>query len=287
MRVVGYTYPLFPLELVRACGFEPKRVQAHAATGRAAPEGVCPYAQACTNGAASDPAMSGIVACAPCDQMRRAAETMARVSYAPVFTLRTPVTCKSDVAVRTLTARLHDLVTFLKQIGGHEPDWESRTGIRVCPPHVRTDKNVCRTKHRIGIVGGPLRAHDEDLLVAIREQGGEVVLDWTPAGGSQPLADAEPSRNLDELAESFLATVCHPFQRPNSSFFSHLRSEAADQHLDGLIVRTYVWCDTWRAEVSRIRAAAGVPVLHIEAGDTTGLDAQTRTRLTAFVETLE
>jgi benzoyl-CoA reductase/2-hydroxyglutaryl-CoA dehydratase subunit BcrC/BadD/HgdB len=53
----------------------------------------------------------------------------------------------------------------------------------------------------------------------------------------------------------------------------------------GVIVRRYLWCDLWHAEVYRIKAWSPVPVLDIEIHGPAETDRQRlTTRIQAFME---
>jgi benzoyl-CoA reductase/2-hydroxyglutaryl-CoA dehydratase subunit BcrC/BadD/HgdB len=61
----------------------------------------------------------------------------------------------------------------------------------------------------------------------------------------------------------------------------------AGRQLLGLIVRRYLWCDLWHAEVAQLKAWSPVPVLELDvAGNEDSGEGRTRGRVEAFLEML-
>jgi hypothetical protein len=71
------------------------------------------------------------------------------------------------------------------------------------------------------------------------------------------------------LAHRCLANCVDAFQRPNSRLYDWLRPRLAAREARGIVLWHYVGCDLWRAEAQPLREAFGLPVLLLDADETT------------------
>ena len=72
---------------------------------------------------------------------------------------------------------------------------------------------------------------------------------------------------LSELADACFDAIQDISQRPNSRFYQKLDRELRQSGIKGLIVRRYLWCDLWHAEIYRLKQWSPVPVLDLEIGN--------------------
>jgi benzoyl-CoA reductase/2-hydroxyglutaryl-CoA dehydratase subunit BcrC/BadD/HgdB len=161
----------------------------------------------------------------------------------------------------------------------------------------RQKLSVRRTNGRVGekegiplaLVGGPMPAGDPPLLERIEQAGGRIVLDATESGQRTlpaPFGDerlqADP---FEELVRAYFDAIPEVFRRPNDRLYEWLRQEVAGRGVRGLLVRRYLWCDLWHAELPRLRQECSLPVLEWDAiGDAP--TAGDLGRLEAFLEML-
>jgi benzoyl-CoA reductase/2-hydroxyglutaryl-CoA dehydratase subunit BcrC/BadD/HgdB len=155
----------------------------------------------------------------------------------------------------------------------------------------------------LALLGGPLPPSDHRLLELIEDAGGRVVLDGSESGERTLPASPDFERMhadpLAELAHAYFDAIPDVFRRPNNLLYVWLRQEVARRGVRGLLVRRYLWCDLWHAELPRLRQESAVPVLEWDAvGDDPacglprfaegGLSQSSRDigRLEAFLETL-
>ena len=95
------------------------------------------------------------------------------------------------------------------------------------------------------------------------------------------------SQPVAELAEAYFGSIPDVFRRPNDPCYEYLTRELAVRHIRGLVVRRYLWCDLWHAEVARLAARMPVPVLDLDVVHREdGAAERTRGRIEAFLETL-
>lgn len=292
-NAVIYTCPFVPAEWVAAHGLQPLRMSpasTDALPSVAPAPGMCPYARAFAGAAISHADAVGAVATTMCDQMRRAADLIAANSDRPLFLLNVPHTWQTPASVKLYRSEVERLGRFLVRLGGAAPsaDWLAEVmleSVRKAPV-----EPVRRSGAPLALVGGPVFSDHSGIYQLIESAGGRVDLDATETGerGQPAPFDRRSLRDdpLGALCDSYFGTIPDPFRRPNNGFFHWLKNRIEQTGVRGIVVRRYVWCDNWHAEVHRIREWSGLPVLDLDVGDD-GLDsARTLARLQAFTETL-
>lgn len=148
----------------------------------------------------------------------------------------------------------------------------------------------------LALVGGPLPKAEWDLFDRIEAAGGRVVLNATEGGehtlwqaaetGGGTGIEEDSSALLRKLTRQYLDHCVDVFQRPNQRLYQWLEPRLALRQVRGIVLRYYVGCDLWRAEAASFREAFGLPVLLLEANETSSGLVRERGRLEAFVETL-
>ena len=224
-----------------------------------------------------------------CDQMRRAAEWTAMHSDVPVFLMHMPATWNSEASLAYYKDELRRLGRFLVDTGGRNP---ARTDLRYAMNDGRTsraDPVPDDTALALMLIGGPSGAEARELDHWLGHHGARIVMDATdfsertrPAGDRAISEAADP---LDALASAYFM-IPDPSRRPDFRFHDYVSREVKKRGIRGIIVRHYVWCDTWALQEPRLRETAGVPVLSLEVEGSPGLDGRTQSRLAAFLEML-
>jgi benzoyl-CoA reductase/2-hydroxyglutaryl-CoA dehydratase subunit BcrC/BadD/HgdB len=143
----------------------------------------------------------------------------------------------------------------------------------------------------LALVGGPLLESDRELLEAVENAGGRIVLDATEGGERTLPAPLDPERleadPFDELVRVYFDSIPDVFRRPNDGLYDWLRQRIADRGVRGIIVRRHVWCDLWHAELPRLRQEMSLPLLDLDiAASDGGVMAAAAGRVEAFLEML-
>jgi len=143
----------------------------------------------------------------------------------------------------------------------------------------------------LALVGGPMRESDYGLFDWVQQAGGQIVLDATEWGERTLPRAFEIERAhrdpLTEVADAYFGSIPDVFRRPNDALYGYLGRELAARQARGLIVRRYLWCDLWHAEVAVLKAWSPVPVLDLDAADSeSSSEGRTRGRVEAFLEML-
>lgn len=326
MKRIVFSSPYVPLEWIAVHGLCPSRILPSALAenptfGHA--EGVCPYAQAFVNEVCGDDNVGGIVLTTTCDQMRRATDLIRGNTTLPVFLMNVPHTWQVPACHRLYLSELRRLGRFLVRLGGRSPCAEelasvmhrydeSRAAIRAVRGRLsprryseaiaefnRSGKMDLASATAAGpaggipivILGGPLTLEDYWLFDVIENLGGWVALDATESGERTmpPPFNRRQLRDnpLHVLADAYFGSIPEAFQRPNSPLYVWLKRELPKCSAKGIIVRHYVWCDMWRAEVQRLIQWADIPVLHVDVESGNLSRERTTARVQAFLEILK
>lgn len=286
MPAIVYSCPLVPAEWIEAHGLTPLRVAPNCSDASVAPApGMCPYARAFAAYAVSCDADAVVVTTA-CDQMRRAADVISRNCRKPLFLMNVPHTWQTETSRGLYVAELERLGRFLISLGGSVGVPAPRRSTQV-PNHGRDLSSASGLP--IALLGGPVPDSDE-VFSLIERAGGYVALDGTETGERTRPQLIHAGRFADGLvgaiADAYFA-IPDPFRRPNTRFYDWLGRGLRERGIRAVVLRRYVWCDTWRAEAERIREFAGLPFLEIEVAET-GSDAErTLSRLQSLMETLK
>lgn len=325
MKTIVHVSPFVPQEWIAAHGFRPSRVPLDQARGidRVQPTaGMCPYARAFVASGLSSAEGDAMVATTECDQMRRAAEVLATESKVPVFVLNVPTTWQTTTAHRLYASELERSSAFMIRLGGNVPTKQQLMDAMLRYDAMRAEIRAARGSlsggtyselisrfHRDGaaelsanraarsaggvplaILGGPLLVEHFRVFDLIEEAGGDVVLDGTETG-ERTLPRAFDRRRLHEdpfleLADAYFGTIPDAFRRPNSQLYQWLETEVVRRGIRGVILHRYLWCDTWHAEVQRIKEWLPVPVLDLDSGDEDG-ESRAASRIQSFVAMLK
>jgi len=294
MKRIVYTSPYVPAEFIAAHGFCPSRAvpcrpKRMAASGSL--EGICPYALAFVNEVVGDTSAYAVVLTTTCDQMRRSADLIKRESDIPIFLMNVPATWQTAAPRRLYRSELERLGRFLVDLGGRAPSSKELTRVMMKREKLRIKLVIPAGKKGIAILGGPLPADERWFIDTIKRAGGQIVLDGTengertmPAPFNRKRIKADP---MSELVHAYFETIPDVFQRPNTRLYEWLDRALLERDVKGIIVRYYVWCDLWHAEVQRIVERSKLPVLYIDTEGGNLSRERTLSRVQAFLEMLK
>jgi benzoyl-CoA reductase/2-hydroxyglutaryl-CoA dehydratase subunit BcrC/BadD/HgdB len=298
MTTIAYSSPFVPAEWIAAHGLRPHRLQPRVVGDAPRARGVCPFAAAVAGDMTTE---DPLVLTTVCDQMRYAAALVQRRGNRPVFLLNVPSTWQTPTARRLYRGDLERLGRFLERHGGRRPtDAElvqkmlHRLAVAGTAARAKAGPSCRRPLNDghvpLAVVGGPLLA-DDRFFDIVGHAGGRVALDATEDSVRTSPRPFDPARTrsdpLGELADAYFDGIVDCFRRPNSRLYEWLGCALPAAGVRGIIVRRYVWCDLWHAELQRLREWSKLPVLEIDVGaDDTAAPNRMQGRIEAFVETL-
>jgi benzoyl-CoA reductase/2-hydroxyglutaryl-CoA dehydratase subunit BcrC/BadD/HgdB len=257
------------------------------------------------------PNVAGLVLTTTCDQMRYVAAMLEQRGSRPVFLLNVPSTWQTTAAQQLYRDELRRLGRFLVGLGGKTPSDTELADVMLAFDRARESENSrgptargdsCRwggsstaapTARGIplAILGGPLMETDRDFFALVERAGGRIVLDATEGAertSPRPFdAERVATNPLEELADAYFDGIPDAFRRPNTALYEWLGRELAARQVRGIILRRYLWCDLWHAELQRLREWSPAPVLEIDVGpDDIGAPNRVQGRIEAFLEML-
>jgi benzoyl-CoA reductase subunit C len=156
---------------------------------------------------------------------------------------------------------------------------------------VRSRKSKSEGRPRLLISGSEV--DDDDLIRLIEESGADVVMDDLCTGTRSFWQDVDTSRGaIAGLAERYLGVTCPRTYRPGKApqRFSYLSDFIRDWNVQGVVLYTIRFCDTYQLDAPEMKdyiQSLGLPVLYIEDAYTTTPVGQWKTRVEAFLETIE
>lgn len=278
--------PTIPIPWIVAHGYRPYLLKPMArpehvcVAGRA---GICAYVTAWASEILTDDQADAIIMVTTCDQMRRAYEVVSEQAKAPCHLFNLPVTWQSVQAIRQYRDEVQRLGCFLADIRGCEPD--ETTLLSYLQESNHPEVLNAGTGVPLAVVGPHGPVSNEPWLELLQQIGARVALDCT-----QPARPVYDRRTLardpfNEMVTSWFASITEIFQRPNDRFYQQLKQTLADRPVRGVIVRRFLWCDLWHAEVHRLRQEIDLPILDLELAQWQPSDMQRlATRVQAFVE---
>ena len=307
VKAIAYSSPFVPAEWIAAHGFRPHWLRLRAAEGRPLPavaRGVCPYVAALMDAALAGLDAAALVLTTVCDQMRYAAALLEMRGSCPTFLLNVPSTWQTAAAAKLYLDELRRLGRFFVELGGKAPQNAELSRIMFEYDRTRNADSVrwgdsctvapgggsatatptVATGIPLAVLGGPLWDTDGTFFDLIGHSGGRVVLDATEGAQRTMPRRFDPARAasdpLRELADAYFEGIPDAFRRPNSRLYEWLGRELAARRVEGIILRRYLWCDLWHAELQRLRQWSPVPVLEIDVGpDDTSTPAECKGEL--------
>ncbi len=90
---------------------------------------------------------------------------------------------------------------------------------------------------------------------------------------------APSQRSARGIGRRVLPGIPDPFRRPNDPLYAVAGPRDPRRRVQGVVVRRYVWCDLWHAEVPRIQSESRVPVLDLDAVQDDQSDSRGEPRL--------
>lgn len=146
---------------------------------------------------------------------------------------------------------------------------------------------------RILLTGCPIGSGSEKVLRALEDAGASVVA-LENCTGYKPLevmVDEDPNKDpLLALAEKYLQTPCS-CMTPNNPRFDLIKRMSEEYEVDGVVDLTWVACHTYAIESFTLKKFVeeelNLPFIQIETDYSDSDTGQVKTRVEAFLETIE
>ncbi|MCF4114859.1 double-cubane-cluster-containing anaerobic reductase [Dethiosulfovibrio acidaminovorans] len=148
---------------------------------------------------------------------------------------------------------------------------------------------------RIMVTGSPLVLPNWKLHHLVESTGNPVVVEENCTGTRyyEQTVDGSPSDLgglMDNLASRYIENIHCACFTPNDGRLDDIVRLAKEYRVDGIIDYSLSFCTTYLTEGTKVRdrlKQEGIPVLSLETGYESGDEGQLKTRIEAFIETLE
>ncbi|MGQ9708730.1 MAG: 2-hydroxyacyl-CoA dehydratase subunit D [bacterium] len=137
------------------------------------------------------------------------------------------------------------------------------------------------------LLAGSILAEEDREVVQLLEAQADIVADALCTGarffaGRVQLDDAP----LKAIAVFYFSRIPCAYRRPNDLLYENLQVLIRERTVQGVIYKTLLYCDPWRFEAKQLRQMLKLPVIEIEGDYSCANREQLRTRIEAFLETL-
>jgi benzoyl-CoA reductase/2-hydroxyglutaryl-CoA dehydratase subunit BcrC/BadD/HgdB len=145
---------------------------------------------------------------------------------------------------------------------------------------------------RLLLAGSIVAAQDLDFVRMVADRAA-IVTDLVCTGVRSFLAPltVPVSEDFDELltvlANHYFNQPGCIHRRPNTGYYELARRLIREYRVDGIILKTLLFCDAYNFEALRLERELGVPLLHVDTDYAEANTQQVRTRVEAFLEMLQ
>ncbi len=153
--------------------------------------------------------------------------------------------------------------------------------------------NTPARKARLLIAGAMLAPGDDKLVNILAEVGAEVVMDEL-CTGSRSIYGEIKQPDINSIAQRYLSNIpCGSLPYPkldDDPRHKHLRRLLTEYRIEGVIYYTLRFCDAYNFKAGHMRhliTSMGISFLHISSDYTNADVGQMRTRVEAFLESIQ
>ncbi|MEO0073036.1 MAG: 2-hydroxyacyl-CoA dehydratase family protein [candidate division WOR-3 bacterium] len=137
------------------------------------------------------------------------------------------------------------------------------------------------------LLAGSIFLPADRWFLNVLEAGADVVGDVL-CTGARWSAETQVGRgdSLESLAWFYYSRPACACRRPNDELYQFARQLIAERGVQGIVVKTLLYCDPWSFEIRRLRQKLRIPVLAVDSDYAGENQEQVRTRIEAFLEAL-
>lgn len=278
--MLGYTCKYTPIEVFESLGVEIERISPDVTSYDRAETmmhaNMCSFVKGVLEEAAENN-YEGIILTTCCDSTRRLYDTL-KENYNDKFIYMLDLPRKTNEAgVKLYENSIINMIKAYEEFSGKKFDEDKLR-------KVLNSKNKEQENSNNGINVGLMGARCNDGIInLVKESGGNVVFNISCTGDE---------RNFDikgqDVLQEYTGQLLHKLPCIRMEDISERRSfiEGMKEKIDGVIYHTVKFCDMYSYEYAKIKNLLDVPVLKVETDYTKQCEGQIKTRVEAFIESL-
>jgi len=323
MKLIGYTCPRVPVEILSATGHRPYCLL-HGDYGlmqqgtRYVRIDACPLVRANIAYVLEHlDQFAALVGTTGCDMSRRMFDVISEHTDLPIFMMHVPRTDNPGIYYEEIDRLAGALTRFcerdIRRALVREIDtWESlRTMLRaidgrrgLTPSHISTSRfhalvrsyytgeinqihddapDQISHQPRVFLIGSELSYESSDFL-RLLESDLRIVGDFV-CGLSTGINVSVQEHGIDGIKQAYYHVPCI-YQRPNDQFYEYVMNAIRRYACDGIVVYTLDYCDAYEFELHHMESVFDIPVLSLRTDYAQQKTSQLHTRIGAFTELL-
>ncbi len=321
MKKIYYTSPFIPPEIIHSKNLIPCRIipGIKRTFNLNIKMGICSFAEAFIETLTEKKDASGFVFAASCDQMRRVYELFISKANQPSFLFNVPSLKNNPNSRKMYIDELKRLEKFLinsvglglnsKKLFSSIKLYEQAYARILKFKPVLSDalfkdsemdinyaaagiKNFAyKTDINIAILGDSLPPAYFDIFGFLRKKNSSVVLDGTDSGErcipGVMYKEIKSDNPYKILMHKYFLGIPNIYQKPDTDFYSWLKTMIIQRGINGIIILRNIWCDLWRGITSDIKHKSKIHVLAIDLNDDYQFDQHSKNKIDAFIEMLK
>ena len=284
--MIGYVCKYTPIEIFESMGVEIGRIEPSVINFNQADikmhPNICSFAKSVLEDVIQKD-YEGVILTTCCDSIRRLYDTL-KEEFPDKFIYMLDVPRKvNDFACGLFEKRILEMVKAYEEFSGKAFDEKELKKILERKEEVNRLKTAPRKpgELRVGLMGARCSKGVKNLL---ENHHVDILFDLTCTGIVRSYK-TDPEKFLFSYAEELLNQI--PCIRMVKAVNRENYIEGFRDRLDGIIYHTVQFCDNYSYEYAYLKEHADIPILSVETDATRQCEGQIRTRVEAFLESLQ
>ena len=278
--MLGYTCKYTPVEIFKSLGIEIQKISPDVTSYDRAETmmhaNLCSFVKGVLE-EVDDNNYDGVILTTCCDSTRRLYDTL-KEHYKDKFIYMLDLPRKTnDNGIRLYKNSIMNMIREYEKFSGKKFDPDRLKEI------LNSTHKVEKENHNginIGLMGARC---NEGIISLVKESGGSVVFNISCTGDERDFYI-----NGEDIIDEYTGQLLNKLPCVRMEDLSKRRSfiESVKGKIDGVIYHTIKFCDIYSYEYAKIKNTLNIPILKVETDYTKQCEGQIKTRVEAFIESL-
>lgn len=278
--MLGYTCKYTPIEIFQSLGIEVKKISPNATSYDMAEtmmhSNLCSFVKGVLEDVEENN-YEGVILTTCCDSTRRLYDTL-KSHYKDKFIYMLDLPRKTnDAGVKLYENSIMNMMRAYEEFSGRNFDSNKLKDLLNL-------KDKCQEKVVSGINIGLMGARCNDGIInLVKESGANVAFNISCTGDRRDF-----KIKSEDVLREYTDQILHKLPCVRMEDISERRSfiNEMEGKIDGVIYHTIKFCDIYSYEYSKIKNVLNIPILKVETDYTKQCEGQIKTRVEAFIESL-